>query len=69
MIIQFSGKIWYWRGPSPYYYVTVPPEHSEMLATISEEVTYGWGMIPVYGQIHTTCWKTSSLRTAGTSCR
>ncbi|MFN2145434.1 MAG: DUF1905 domain-containing protein [Anaerolineales bacterium] len=59
MLIEFSGKIWYWRGPAPFYFVTVPPEQSEVLHAISEEVTYGWGMIPVFGQINATRWKTS----------
>lgn len=59
MIIEFSGKIWYWRGPSPYYFVTVPTEEGYELKFISESVTYGWGMIPVIAQIGKTEWKTS----------
>jgi hypothetical protein len=59
MMIAFSGKIWYWRGPSPFYFVTVPQEQSEVLEAISEEVTYGWGMIPVYGRINATEFMTS----------
>jgi len=47
MIIEFSGIIWYWRGPSPFYFVTVPEEESLALKAISGIVTYGWGMIPV----------------------
>jgi len=59
MIIHFSGIIWYWRGPAPFFFVTVPQQHSEDLKAISSEVTYGWGMIPVYAQINETEWKTS----------
>ena len=59
MIIEFRGKIWYWRGPAPYYFVTVPAEQSEILNAVSEEVTYGWGMIPVYARINQTEWQTS----------
>ena len=59
MMIEFSGKIWYWRGPSPFYFVTVPQEQSEVLEAISEEVTYRWGMIPVYSRINTTEFMTS----------
>ena len=59
MIIEFSGKIWYWRGPAPFYFVTVPTEHGDALKFISESVTYGWGMIPVTAQIGKTQWKTS----------
>ena len=59
MILTFSGEIWYWRGPAPFYFVTVPEAQSEVLSAISEEVTYGWGMIPVVVRIGATEWKTS----------
>ena len=59
MIIEFSGEIWYWRGPAPFYFVTVPDKQSEDLNAIADEVTYGWGMIPVIVRINNTEWKTS----------
>ncbi len=59
MIIEFNGKIWYWRGPAPHHFVTVPEEQSEDLKTIANMVTYGWGMIPVVARIGNSEWKTS----------
>ncbi len=59
MNIEFNGKIWYWRGPSPFYFVTVPEQPSNDLKELSEFVTYGWGMIPVTVRIGKTEWKTS----------
>ena len=59
MIIEFNGDIWYWRGPAPFYFVTVPAEQSSDLKAISGIVTYGWGMIPVDVRIGKTEWKTS----------
>jgi len=59
MQIEFNGVIWYWHGPSPFYFVTVPAEQSEALKVISGLVTYGWGMIPVSARIGNTQWKTS----------
>ena len=59
MIIEFSGKIFFWRGPSPFYFVTVPETQSLDLKAISNFVTYGWGVIPVSVQIGSTGWKTS----------
>ncbi|MBK8990027.1 MAG: DUF1905 domain-containing protein [Chloroflexi bacterium] len=59
MHIEFSGKIWFWKGPSPFYFVTVPTKQSDDLKAISGFVTYGWGMIPVTAQIGKTVWKTS----------
>ena len=59
MIIEFSGEIWFWRGPAPWYFVTVPEEQSLDLKAISGYVTYGWGVIPVKARIGRTEWKTS----------
>ena len=59
MNIEFSGKIWYWKGPAPWYFVTVPHEQSQDLQEISAFVTYGWGMIPVQVRIGKTRWTTS----------
>ena len=59
MIIEFNGKIWYWRGPAQWYFVTVPAKLSRDLKAIVGFVTYGWGMIPVVVRIGKTEWKTS----------
>lgn len=59
MRIEFSGPIWYWRGPAPFFFVTVPEEDSRELKAVSGAVTYGWGMIPVTARIGATTWKTS----------
>ena len=59
MNIEFNGKIWFWRGPAPFFFVTVPAKYSRDLKEISGFVTYGWGVIPVLVQIGKTEWKTS----------
>ena len=59
MHFEFDGLIWFWRGPAPWYFVTVPAEHSRDLKAISSLVTYGWGMIPVHARVGKTAWKTS----------
>lgn len=59
MDLIVSGEIWQWRGPSPYYFVTVPEDESALLHALSPTVTYGWGMIPVRARIGSTEWKTS----------
>ncbi|TYC05103.1 DUF1905 domain-containing protein [Micromonospora sp. WP24] len=59
MELEFSCEIWFWRGPAPWHFVTVPvPECRELAATASA-VSYGWGMIPVTARIGTTSWVTS----------
>lgn len=59
MIIELTGKIWFWRGPAPWYFITVPEEQSHNLKAISGFVTYGWGMIPVQVRIGKSEWTTS----------
>jgi hypothetical protein len=59
MDLEFSGEIWHWRGPSPFYFVTVPPEQSLELKAVSTAITYGWGMIPARIRIGDTEWTTS----------
>lgn len=59
MHIEFKGKIWFWKGPAPWFFVTVPARQSRELKTVSGFVTYGWGMIPVQVRIGKTEWTTS----------
>ena len=59
MIIELNGKIWFWKGPAPWFFVTVPAKQCRDLKAISGLVTYGWGMIPVNVRIGKTEWKTS----------
>jgi Domain of unknown function (DUF1905) len=57
--LEFCGEIWEWRGPAPYYFVTVPEEQSADIQAVSTALTYGWGMIPVLARIGDTRWETS----------
>jgi hypothetical protein len=59
MTIEFTGTIWFWRGPAPWYFVTVPAQQCRDLKDISSIVTYGWGVIPVSVRIGTSAWTTS----------
>jgi hypothetical protein len=57
--LEFSGEIWFWRGPAPWHFVTVPEEQCGALEAMSALVSYGWGMIPVSARIGGTQWSTS----------
>jgi len=57
--LEFSGEMWFWRGPSPWHFITVPDEQCRTLATTASSVSYGWGMIPVTARIGKTRWTTS----------
>ena len=59
MHLEFSGEIVYWKGPAPWYFITVPEEECSDLQATSAFVSYGWGMIPVMVQIGATEWTTS----------
>ena len=59
MHLEFSGEILYWKGPAPWYFITVPEEECSDLQATSAFVSYGWGMIPVTVQIGATEWTTS----------
>jgi hypothetical protein len=56
---EFTGELWYWRGPSPYHFITVPEEACAGLRAVSGIVSYGWGMIPVNVRIGESAFETS----------
>ncbi|TPW73076.1 DUF1905 domain-containing protein [Schumannella sp. 10F1B-5-1] len=63
MQLAFSGDLWFWRGPSPFHFVTVPPAEAAAIGEVAGAVSYGWGMIPVTAHLdrdgRTTTWATS----------
>jgi hypothetical protein len=59
MNLEFSGPVWHWKGPAPWYFITVPDAECASLQAISGAVTYGWGMIPVNAEVGQTRWATS----------
>ena len=56
---SFVGELWHWRGPSPYHFVTVPPEAARTIRVVAAEVTYGWGMIPAEVRVGASVWTTA----------
>lgn len=59
MHLTFSGELWYWRGPAPFRFVTVPEAECAAIKAVSSVVSYGWGMIPVAGRIGGTEFTTA----------
>jgi len=57
--LTFSGDVFVWRGPAPYYFVAVPADLADVIKAIAPMVTYGWGVIPVRIRIGATEIKTS----------
>jgi len=59
MDLEFTASVFEWRGPAPYYFVTVPDEGCAAIDDAKSLVTYGWGMIPVTVTLGGTTWTTS----------
>lgn len=59
MELQVVGEIFFWRGPSPYHYVRVPEQASARIRAVAQQVSYGWGVIPVVASMGRTRWRTS----------
>lgn len=65
MEVEFTGEIWFWRGPSPFFFVTVPEPERTILAEDWMFASYGWGMLPVTVRIGRTRWATSLFQKDG----
>lgn len=59
MTLEFAGHVWFWKGPAPFYFVTIPPAQSQELKEVLSLATYGWGMVPVNAHIGETEWYTA----------
>jgi hypothetical protein len=59
--LEFSGEIWFWKGPAPWYFVTIPADACQELAAVSTAASYGWGVIPVTAQIAATRFTTAVI--------
>ncbi|HEX2559434.1 DUF1905 domain-containing protein [Phenylobacterium sp.] len=63
---RFEAEVIYWRGPSPFFFVPVPPAEAETLKGVMKAVTYGWGMIPVGATIGGVAFTTALFPKDGT---
>ena len=61
MELEFDGEIWFWRGPAPWHFVTVPDDQSRAIADVAGSASYGWGCIPVAARLGDTDWTTSLI--------
>jgi len=59
MRLNFVSDMFEWRGPSPFYFVRVPDDESQMIRDVASLVTYGWGVIPVTATIGSSTVTTS----------
>lgn len=59
MELAVTGPLWFWKGPAPWHFMTVPEDASADIEAIAPSVTYGWGVIPVVASLGQTTWTTS----------
>ena len=57
--LGFETRVIHWRGPSPFFYAPIPPQHVDELRQVAKVVSYGWGMVPVEARIGDVDFNTS----------
>jgi hypothetical protein len=57
----FRAELFEWRGPAPFYWLTLSEEACDYVHEEAAQASYGWGAIPVRVRIGTTEWETSLL--------
>jgi len=59
--LEVSGELWFWKGPAPWHFVTVPEDDCLAIADVADIASYGWGCIPVSASIGDTHFRTSLI--------
>jgi hypothetical protein len=59
MELEFEGEVWFWQGPAPHHFVTVPDDEAAELREVAAALTYGWGCLPMRVRIGRTDFSTS----------
>lgn len=58
---RVESELFEWRGPSPFYFVKIDSDISNQIKTEAKLLSYGWGVIPIYGQIGDSQFTTSLI--------
>ena len=61
MDTKFTAALWEWRGPAPFFWLSVPEDFCDLVRAEAAEASYGWGAIPVRAKVGSTEWETSLL--------
>lgn len=59
--LEFSAELWEWRGPAPFYWLSVAEDGCAYIRAEAAGASYGWGAVPVRARIGATEWETSLL--------
>ncbi|MFM1905253.1 MAG: hypothetical protein RIT32_49 [Actinomycetota bacterium] len=58
---RISGPVFEWRGPAPFHFVKIPTDQSNLIKSEANLLSYGWGVIPIHGQVGRTNFTTSLI--------
>jgi hypothetical protein len=64
--IIFSGSVIEWRGPAPFFFVTIPDENVGEVRYAARLASYGWGCVPVTASVGDVAFTTSLFPKDGT---
>jgi hypothetical protein len=51
MDFEFEGPVIEWRGPAPYYFLSIPQDESDDIKFAAKGIEY-WGQVPVLVRIN-----------------
>ena len=61
MDTTFRAELFEWRGPAPFFWLSLPDPVCDYVRDEAETASYGWGAVPVRVRIGATEWETSLL--------
>ena len=61
-----KGEIFEWRGPSPFYFVALDTRTANIVKERARELSYGWGVIHIHGEIKKSAFDTAMIPKDGT---
>ena len=65
MELSFTGEVIEWRGPAPFYFVAIPESFGAEIKLYANQLSYGWGVIPVIGKLQGREFNTSLIPRGG----
>ena len=58
---MYKRQVFEWRGPAPFHFVKIPTDQSSLIKSEANLLSYGWGVIPIHGQLGNTQFTTSLI--------
>ena len=59
MDFNFTGEVFEWRGPAPFYFIETPAKYAPEIKAIAADKSYGWGVLHAMVTIKNQTFKTA----------